>query len=78
MQEDFKLIHSSKSIFLSADKTQNVYEITMEDSEKTIHKNVTKRLICLYQKGLREKQKKLQQPLMSLIDLISWQNKSAL
>ena len=29
-------------------------------------------------KGLTEKQKKLQKPLMSLIDLIPWQKKSAL
>ena len=38
----------------------------------------TKNLIRLYQKGLAENQEKLQKPLMSLIELIPWQNKSAL
>ena len=33
--------------------------------------------IYIYQKGLTEKQEKLQKPLMSLIELISWKNKSA-
>ena len=58
LKDDFKLINSSKNIFLSADKTQNFYKITKEDYEKILHKNVTKstkKLICLYQKGLTEK-----------------------
>ena len=44
-KKDFKLINSSKNIFLSADKTQNIYEIKEEDYEKIIHGKVTKRLI---------------------------------
>ena len=43
LKEDLKLINSSKIIFLSADKTQNVYEISKGDYEKIIHKNVTKK-----------------------------------
>ena len=54
-KKDFKLINSSKNIFLSADKTQNIYEIKEEDYEKIIHGKVTKRLIYLYQKGLTGK-----------------------
>ena len=42
LKEDLKLINSSKNIFLSADKTQNFYEITKKDYEKIIHENVTK------------------------------------
>ena len=42
MKEDIKLINSSKNILLSADKTQNFYEIKKEDYEKIIHENVTK------------------------------------
>ena len=43
LKEDLKLINSSKNIFLSADKTQNFYEISKEDYEKIIHKDVTKK-----------------------------------
>ena len=43
LKEDLKLINSSKNIFLSADKTQNFYEITKEDYEKIIHENVIKK-----------------------------------
>ena len=43
MKEDIKLINSSRNIFLSAEKTENVYEITKEDYEKIIHENVTKK-----------------------------------
>ena len=42
LKEDIKLINSSKNIFLSADKTQNIYEIKKEDYEKIIRENVTK------------------------------------
>ena len=42
LKEDIKLINSSKNILLSADKTQNFYEIKKEDYEKIIHENVTK------------------------------------
>ena len=81
MKEDIKLISSSKNIFLSADKTKNFYEITKEDYEKVIHDNVTKKYKkadMSLPKRLTEKQEKLQKPLMLLIDLIPWQNKSAL
>ena len=81
LKEDLKLINSSKNIFLSADKTQNFYEITKKDYEKIIHENVTKKYkkaLCLCQKGvLTEKQEKLQKPLMSLVEFIALQNKSA-
>ena len=43
LKEDLKLINSSKNIFLSADKTQNFYEITKKGYEKIIHENVTKK-----------------------------------
>ena len=42
-KEDLKLINLSKNIFLSADKTQNFYEITKEGYEKIIHENVTEK-----------------------------------
>ena len=42
LKEDIKLINSSRNIFLSADKTQNIYEIKKEDYEKIIRENVTK------------------------------------
>ena len=42
LKEDIKLINSSKNILLSADKTQNFYEIKIEDYEKITHENVTK------------------------------------
>ena len=41
-KEDIKLINSSKNIILSADKTQNFYEIKKEDYEKIIHENAIK------------------------------------
>ena len=81
MKEDIKLIISSKNIFLSADKTKNFFEIMKEDYEKVIHDNVTKKYKkadMSLPKRLTEKQEKLQKPLMLLIDLIPWQNKSAL
>ena len=43
LKEGLKLINSSKTIFLSADKTQNFYEIPKDDYEKIIHENVTKK-----------------------------------
>ena len=43
LKEDLKLIISSKNLFLSADKTQNFYEIIKEGYEKIIHENVTKK-----------------------------------
>ena len=43
LKEDLKLINSSKTIFLSADKTQSFYEIPKDDYEKIIHENVTKK-----------------------------------
>lgn len=42
MKEDIKLINSSKNIFLSADETQNFYEIKGEDYVQIVHENVTK------------------------------------
>ena len=41
LKEDIKLINSLKNIFLSADSTQNLYEITKEDYEKIIDESVT-------------------------------------
>ena len=38
----------------------------------------TKKLICFYQKELIENKKKLQKSSILLIDLTSWQNKTAL
>ena len=43
LKEDIKLINSSKNIFLSADKTQNFYEIMKKNYEKIIHEHVTKK-----------------------------------
>ena len=42
LDEDKKNIKSSKKIFISADKTQNFYEIKKEDHEKILYENVTK------------------------------------
>ena len=42
LNEDIKNIKSSKKMFISADKTQNFYEIKKEDHEKILHENVTK------------------------------------
>ena len=41
LKEDIKLINSSKNIFLSADSTKNLYEITKEYYEKIIDESVT-------------------------------------
>ena len=40
LNEDIKNIKSSKKMFISADKTQNFYEIKKEDHEKILHENV--------------------------------------
>ena len=42
LDEDIKNIKSSKKMFISADKTQNFYEIKKEDHEKILYENVTK------------------------------------
>ena len=41
VDEDIKNIKSSKKMFISADKTQNFYEIKKEDHEKILYENVT-------------------------------------
>ena len=81
MKEDLKLINSSKNIFLLADKTQNFYEIKKEDYEKIVHENATKKYKkanMSLPKRINRDAKKLQKPLMSLLELIPRQNKSAL
>ena len=40
--EDMKNILSSKKMFISADKTQNFYEMNKEDHEKILYENVTR------------------------------------
>ena len=42
LNEDIKNIKSSKKMFISADKTQNFYEIKREDHEKILYENLTK------------------------------------
>ena len=53
----------------------------MKSRKKIIHENVLKtykKADMSLPKKISKKTKKLEKPLMSLIDLISWQNKSAL
>ena len=42
LDEDIKNIKPSKKMFISADTTQNFYEIKNKDHEKILYKNVTK------------------------------------
>ena len=42
LNEDINKIWSSDKLFVSADKTQNYYEITKENYSKTLHDNITK------------------------------------
>ena len=50
----------------------------MKKSYMRMSQKHTKTLMSLYQKRLIKKQNELQKTLMSQIDSISWQNKSAL
>ena len=42
LNEDINKIRSSDKLFVSADKTQNYYEITKENYNKILYDNVTK------------------------------------
>ena len=42
LNEDIKNIKSSKKMFISADITQNFYEVEKEDHEKILYKNMRK------------------------------------
>ena len=42
LNEDINKIRSSDKLFVSADKTQNYYEITKENYNKILHDNITK------------------------------------
>ena len=42
LNEDIKKIRSSDKMFVSADKTQNYYEIAKENYNKILHENITK------------------------------------
>ena len=42
LNEDINKIRSSDKLFVSADKTQNYYEITKENYNKILHDSVTK------------------------------------
>ena len=42
LNEDINKIRPSDKLFVSADKTQNFYEITKENYNKILHDNITK------------------------------------
>ena len=42
LNEDINKFRSSYKLFVSADKTQNYYEITKENYNKILHDNITK------------------------------------
>ena len=42
LNEDINKIRSSDKLFISADKTQNYYEMTKENYNKILHDSVTK------------------------------------
>ena len=72
LKEDLKLINSSKNIFLSADKTQNFYEITKEDYEKIIHKDVTKK----YKKANMSLPKRINRQARKIVKTFDFADKS--
>ena len=42
LKKDIREIKNSKNVFVFADKTSNIYEISKEDHKKLLHDNVTK------------------------------------
>ena len=81
LKEDIKLINSSKKFFFQQIKPKIFMKLKkkiMKKSYMRMSQKHTKNLMSLYQKRLIKKQNQLQKALMSQIDLISWQNKSAL
>ena len=42
LRKDIQEIRQSKQLFVSADKSSNIYKMNKEDYEKLMHKNITK------------------------------------
>ena len=71
-EKDIKTVIESIKFGSSQNKSQK----KLKEDLKLIQS--TKKLICLYHKGVTEKQENLQKILLSLIELMPWQNKSVL
>ena len=55
LQSDFQSIQSSNKLFVFADKSPNLYELTGEHYEKLLHDNITQ----TYEKANAEKKLKI-------------------
>ena len=42
LQEDIKIVRQSKSIFISADKSANIYAMEKDDYNRHLRENITK------------------------------------
>ena len=62
LKKDIQEVRQSNQLFVSADKSRNIYKMNKEDYEKLIHESITK----TYKKQLTLKSKQLTNPLKRL------------
>ena len=67
LQEDIKIVRQSKSIFISADKSANIYAMEKDDYNRHLRENITK----TYKKTDRRKVKSISYEVNKIVEKVS-------